>query len=437
MKRIIILCLLLALVVACVPTPDKEPIVSHADVDPETLVSATPSVETAEAVEFPARWDDEIKTDVWTVPIRAEVVTTGQTTFPVRTAERKTFTANDAERIAGVFFSSVSGMREGKSHSSEELAEALQNAVDTGRNVYAENLRKILLNGDFAENFTPVTALSFSAVPVDCCVRTENGVGYIYVRETCLELNDAEDGMIWAPEPWDDEGPYTDSEPLIPNPKITKDAAIDEAARFLTDAGITGFAAVNAKEAVYFDSFYTKSLSDGWYLELVRAFEYMPLSADQMNGGPLQVEWDEVARPWYREVIHIYVSDRGVQHVRWSNPLEVTAIKTENVGLLPFDEATTTIKRIITYGLPRLEGAGRFGYSMEITGLYLSVALQPVKDDPDHAYLIPAWYVRVDVHDLDLRTNVPFPEVIDIAFYGFSALDGSYIRPVLAKGALE
>lgn len=437
MKRILLLLLSLCTLAACQPTPETEPIVSHADVDPEALLSEASAAFAAEQIAFPARWDDEIKTEIWAVPIHADVVTSGQKTFPVRVVERKAFTASDAERIANVFFPSVSGVREGMSRSSAELAEALQNAIDTGRDVYAENLRKKLLNGDYTEDFTPVMALSFSDVPFDCCIRTENGVGYIYVRETYLELNGAEGGTVWAPGPWDDEGPYVDSEPLIPNPAITKDAAIDEAMRFLHDAGITGFTAEDAKEAVYFDNFYTKSLSDGWYLELVRTYEYRPLRVDQSSSGPMQFEWDEVSQPWYREVVHIYVSDRGVQYLCWRDPLEVTDIKTENVGLLPFDEATTAIKRIFTYGLPRLDGPGRFGYSMEITGLYLSVALQPVKDDPEHAYLIPAWYIRVDIHDINLKTDVPYPEVIDTAFYGFSALDGSYIRPMLPIGAFE
>ena len=431
MKRIMPLLFALLLAAACVPTPDVEPIVSHAEVDTETQLNNTPQSAPTERITFPPYWTDEIRTEIWTVPIRADVITSGQQTYPVRTVARCPFTAEETARLGNRFFAKVSGMREGFRHSASEYGVALQNAVDLGRSAIAENLQKEMTAGGLAGDFTPVASLSLASVPADYSVETDRGVGSLSVRDDTLLLQDAVDGTLLFREYLEEEGPYEGAKPRTIHPGISQSDAIETAQRFLEDAEIPGFSAVEAREALYFDDFYSQTISEGYLVELVRVYEYVPLSAErtQTPGGPMQFERQDVSAPWYSESIRLYVSDQGVQMMRWNNPLEVTELRTENVGLMPFRDAVTAIKRTFTYGLPQPEGAGRFGYAMEITKLYLSCALVPKKDDPDHAYLLPAWYIRVDVHDVDLRTNIPMLEVVDTAYYGFSALDGSYIGP--------
>lgn len=429
MKRLIYILLIFLVLFACVPTPSVEPIPNKSDSSVEQIIHDSTASTTL--VSFPSIWNDEIITKDWNIPIQADIVTSGQPSFPVRIVESYEFSPVDVNCLCNLFFTNVTGVRSGFSHSASEYNIAIQNAIELNRSEYANILMEEMStidvnNSEFSDDFS----IDIDVLPQSLSIQEDNRIGSIYATKTSILLQDAVDGVLHYKELVEAEGSYDGDFPRKVKPSVSLETANDIALTFLKEANISGFSLADSIEARYFDTFYSKELSMGWLLIFAKAYEYYPLNVSELDSserGPLQFETIPFSKPWDNERIMIYVSQEGIQSFRWDYPTKVVEVINQSVCLLPVEKVEPIIKRVISYGLPTIKGVGRFRYAMKITKLILSVSLQTVKDDVTKAYTMPTWVCCIEVYDLDPNTNQIIEPSVDRLYYGFNAIDGSYL----------
>ncbi len=435
--------ILMLLTAACQPTPEVEPVPNKGDAVAETVIHETKDNRTAEndgeALLQADMWVDEIKTQDWTVPIRAEVITSGQETFPVRVVQEKMFSAAEAERLANLFFPDVSAVMEGNRYTVSEYEQSIRNRTEQGRldsaKQYAEELQseEVRQNAYRQASMITLDTILPDALPQQIRVQAKEKNGTVWASSRSIELQEAAFGNIYWKELVEEEGVYDGDTPRAVCPGISSEAAIQAAEAFLKQADIEGFSPVSFREVLFRDMFYSEDISIGWSIEFVKAYEYYPFNTALGNSGPLFCSMRPESKPWENEMITFYVSEQGkVQLFRWENPTEVLSVANENVRLMPLNEAETIMKRLIAYGLPVKQiyqgNPIPFSYTLKVTKLYLSVSLQSVKDDISKAYVMPTWICCVEVFDLDMETGRIREPSVDSCYYGFNAIDGTYVE---------
>ena len=138
-RRAILAVLLGALLLACQPTPETEFIVNRGDNLAEKRIEETPAPtgsgtdQPLPTFAVPERWTDVIETKVTTIPIDAEIVTSGQTVFPVRTVERTAIQEDMMLSLWRAFFPDAVAWHSGLSfYTRKDYENALKSAVDHG-----------------------------------------------------------------------------------------------------------------------------------------------------------------------------------------------------------------------------------------------------------------------------------------------------------------
>ena len=127
----------MAIGLACQPTPETEFIVNRGDNLAEKRIEETPAPtgsgtdQPLPTFAVPERWTDVIETKVTTIPIDAEIVTSGQTVFPVRTVERTAIQEDMMLSLWRAFFPDAVAWHSGLSfYTRKDYENALKSAVD-------------------------------------------------------------------------------------------------------------------------------------------------------------------------------------------------------------------------------------------------------------------------------------------------------------------
>ena len=431
----VLLAALLLAVVGCQPTPKVEPIPNKGDAKAEQVINSATAPETTKApFVIPDHWTDVIETKDWTVPIDAEIITSGQTSYPIRTAKRREFTPEDVVRVASSFFQKMIGFREGNKRTADEYNKAMASTAERGLD---EQTSWIFARSKGAGDlpYTHVDHLTATDIPsmesVVMTILTENGNGSIYGEKKHIAVATALEYTIIDKTTVESDGSFDGEGPVSCNPKISKEQAESIAQSFLEEAGFGDFCnMVKAKESRYFDFLSYEEISVGWQLQMMRSYEYLPLNLSDLDSsqrGPIRFSGEDYSPAWAEEYFNVYVSEAGVvEQVEWHYPCLEGEVVNEDVELMPVEELETVIKRMVSYGLPSLAstGAARFGYRLAVTHLILTTTLQPVKDDPNTAYRMPTWICRVALFNLPYND----PEDPNAAlYYGFNAIDGTHI----------
>lgn len=460
-KRICLaLAILCLLAFGCQPTPDVEIVVNKGDhvaedVINETKAPAQPTpqgsadVEDAETSEpfengtgtftTPERWTDEIKTKYITVKIDAEILTSGQTVFPVRTVKRTGFTKEMIQPIVDAMFPDAIAYREGTDLSQEDYDEAIRRAVELGKTKRARELNwekqreAKITDAEFIET----DRIECTDEPFQITMLTAEGqkmsayanlIGGLYLdrRNTGIVYNKemVEDGALFYGDTEDGEEP---EEAGTVVPSITLEEAQQRAEAFLRDVNIEGFVLCKQEEACYFDRKGGAVWSTGWSLHYVRNYEYFPLDVKDYDGATSGfLSYADI--PTYNagmgnESIQIYVSDQGVESFLWAYPYVVQEVVNENVRLMPFDEMQEILKRSIAVGVAHLKE--RAGYELRVEQLILTLSVQRVRNNNELAYLMPTWVCMIGIYDNDLPGDDKCAGVIA---YGFNAIDGTRVK---------
>lgn len=438
---VILFAMVMLATTACLPTPEVEPIPNKADAVAESIINATPAITTDSSTgdiddEFilPNKWEDEIKTQDWTVPIQADVITSGQDTFPVRIVREKEFSISEVERLANLFFPNIIALMEGNRYTVSEYERSIQNRVNLNRLESAQRLAMEMQSDEVQQNtYREATVISVNTLPQTIRVQTGEKSGTVSVSSRSIELQEAADGAIHWKELVEEEGSFEGDTPKPVCPQISYEEAAQASDEFLKAAGIEGFSPITFREVRFFDLFFSEEISIGWSIEYAKSYEYYPFNTSLGGRGPLVFDTEPVSKPWDNEMITVYISEQGeVQYFRWDNPTEVAAVANDNVQLMPLEELEPVMKRMIAYGLPSASmyqgNPVPFGYAMKITKLYLSVTLQTVKDDVTKAYVMPTWICCVEVFDINMETNQIREPAVDYCYYGFNAIDGTYVN---------
>ncbi len=148
-----------------------------------------------------------------------------------------------------------------------------------------------------------------------------------------------------------------------------------------------------------------KPVSKGYYIKFARNID--GISGITSHGTYVSMYDDfDYSAPLYPEEIRIYVDETGnVQSFAWRYPLEIEKTVTKNANLLPFEEMKQRIRDMLTFinsydSLP-----------IKVTNIEMHMALVDVKDQPDEAMYIPAWYI--DYTETDEEGSIEYRLVLN------------------------
>ena len=411
MKRIIILCLSLALLLACVPTPEEEFVVNKGDGTFEELLLVTAAPQTNkiqnEALEetpapvseaFPESWEDLIETAAMNIPIHAEIRTNGHP-CPIRKVRRHTISKDEAQTIAAAMLPAVSGVWNSTAYSREEYEEALaalsaQGQAGAAKEIFDEMSDTSLPN----EQMESIAEIRIESN--DQTFRCENGQ---YATVSCwgdmLRIDAHRHAVAYSQELLEEDGFYPGCGPILLSPSISQEKAEEILYAFLERVGFEGYSVCEAEKAGCFGILNRTEYSQGWNFYLVHSDEYVPIDMQRHGLGSIfRYESSGVySAPWHPESMIAYVSENGVESFGWYDPTETVEIVNPDVQLMGFSELQKRIRNMLSAGLSWMADLkAPYGDHPIVKALVLTQTLVPVKDEPDAAYLMPTWVVVSD-----------------------------------------
>ncbi|MBQ6236550.1 MAG: hypothetical protein IJK54_11595 [Clostridia bacterium] len=435
MKRIVILCLSLALLLACVPTPEEEFIVNKGDNVTEQQIR---NEQTESAQVFPSRWDENETIDCGkiAVSIHADVVQRTDGVYPVyRTRRvivtqenaaplllkllgtpksrcRRESTKDDWQREFQAWIDDYNGSQEEARESGELTAEfeAISNAqYEEQAAWYTEQIK----NAPISNETEPVS--DFTSVPI-------NDLGAVYTMSdgSTAQISIGGDGVgsDYLDVTMGSESGWLCMETAYQNvvqwdpglkaawkePKMQREDAEQMLERELDRLGLSGFSIVNAEKANLMHdrgrngSDYA-SVAQGWGFVLRRLYGGYPSIRSEIKPSiSLNYESD----PAYTEVtiipdeeIRIMIDESGIRSFRYDAPKEVVGVESANVTLLPFDEVQTRMKNTLRAAL-----SGSWLEQMDVTEievyrLLLTCYTVHIRNSEEY-YEIPCWVVLFD-----------------------------------------
>lgn len=432
MKKITCLFLATLLLIACTacqPTPEEDAVVSRdSEIIKEKLgngtaipAEQTPAPEEAKAYKeqvdaymatVPDHWNDKIEAYV-DLTIDADIVFNSYGILPVYEISHTTFSSEQVTAMANVFFSDVTGIREGNQALPEEYAQAIASLNERGFAKYAVAMFEEMQQAPEGEYIETDTIPPLSGR--DYVVRFSDGsLGEISFRDNSLDFVTHFSGWVHLAESTAIDGSYDGEGPVIVEPPITQEQAEEVLDTFLQDMGLEGFTIEKASAARYFNFLYRQEINQGWRFSLMRTYGYTALNTADLSEGFFQYEDTEYSQSWEQEVLTVYISENGVEYFRWFYPVEITGIAAQNVELVDFEQIQENAKKLLTAGISWMESNFWKG---EMTKMVLTAFFQPVQDEPDKAYLMPVWAMLVDWYfDGDYMSTTGV---------GINALDGS------------
>ena len=416
MKRILSLLLLLCLA-ACVPTPDKEPIINRTD--------AYENIETV-TVDGPQNVFGDVneQTDIphidaeYTTPrgvpvsIHADVTIPAETNIPILRVQPCTFSKEQILEWIGILAPDAM------------LCEQPQDPFS--REYYADRIRE---EQEAIEQTTDPNELEYHRETLDYYVEAYNKakpeseidrdkpfdpdrIGKKNYITIILRKDGETVGSVAITKEADDDFPryvfeyapagsnnYTGDVDIC-DPKaelmpFSEAEAVETAYAFLERLGISKMQHTYSEIMFRYNDAATIAETPGAYrLFFTRTVNGMPRPHYWIKSWQLGYsESDKQAyRPvWTPEYIDILVDARGVQRFRWQNPVEIVETVSENVQVISLDEAR---KSFDTY-IDILRAAGDYvdgNAPIEITEIIFGYEFLPVKDSLDVFDLVPCWF---------------------------------------------
>ncbi|MDO4565579.1 MAG: DUF6034 family protein [Clostridia bacterium] len=447
-KAWMIILVTILLLTGCQPTPEEDVVINRGDTDVDAIIAASPlptsevsqsddpaliQVDEGQNPVFPTRYENKIENDSTYLIIDAEVITNGLTSYPVYEVKRKDWDAEQVTAIAGEIITDIVGVRDGTNYVKSDYPILLEKAAIWGNETMLTGLAQRMQEAEDVE-YKEANEL---------CI--EEGIGeqtYLKGDGTTAKLSLYDEILfIWRQGGTGASNAIASHDidvmegrtPVPITPELTQQEAETILADFLDRTGLEGYVVCFVEPARLRSSLTREVLSMGWEFEIVRTFDYYPISVsekDGANGGFLQPRDGEkpYAPPWYPEYMRLYIDAEGVAYFIWQAPVEVTGVVNENVKLADFDTVTKSAMNLFSAALAwyqrEYEGEGiGMAYNAKIEKIILTVTLQQAKDRQDIAYLLPTWIFLVDIYYIpELGGHFAYQEA-----YGFSAIDGSRV----------
>lgn len=456
MKRIIILCLSLSLLLACVPTPEQEFVVNKGDDVVEQKLNETPdpdSGSTAARQTFPDRWDEDpiVENDRLIVRANTEIHVREDGLYPVYRTRPTEITKEMVENIAIKFLDKPTASSEALL-TKEDWGRALQSYLDliakseewakAGKpdgwtdvedlnetpeeleartNWYMEQIRNA------PDSLSEQAVNDYSGLEMykeQSFTLASGGVAWIQfgndaymIAKGCkthpiiYDYADYQLDLQWK------EGNYRhwiDTD-------LSREQAEEMALSELERLGYTGYAVSDASLATYLD--YASSsplgIAGGWSLILKRSYGgYPQITGNVYASRSLYYgSGDEffMNAEIQTERFILFVSEDGIQFLEYQGPKEIAGLVNANVELLPFDEIQMRIKNALSVCFPYDKWATNPAVDprpaeAEIFDMYLSTFTIREKNSSDY-YEMPCWIVNFDILSYVSNPNCTWDEI--------------------------
>ena len=437
----IILAAMLLTLCGCQATPEKSIVVNKNDNKLDETIKATPAP-TMQQFTDTVRWEEDYKIPNLDCAINAEIVVPETNVYPVYKVKKHLFDAASVDKLVKYLTKEATGVRQ-TSLTKEELTAQL---IAAKRGVYMEddnggrwepyegqaeeiaNLEEQIKNAA-EESFEPITD-QITPIPFELTYAMPSGSRlHVDAGESSIYITADKFGVTQG-ESWLKDGGAIPGEPpgtTIEGVKISKEDAFNKLKTLLTDLGISHYGMTEAEEVRVVFTYTSEIVSKGWWLTLTRNDgDRIPvdLYATQ-SGGFLDFRSDEYIERWRQDMISVYFDEKGVRSFRWDDPVEVTEMLNENVALLPFDDVKDRIKSMIKFAYSKSVKNGWVSgeSTMSVDKIVLTNVLIPLKDDPQHQLMIPAWMVYNTYYVDDNGRIVDESKSI----FAVNAIDGSSI----------
>ncbi len=409
MKRLLIICMTLAMLLACVPTPEEEFVVNKGDGQLEELIGqATPaqSYDSAQTLRtvlgIPETVEETFETQVYGgtlyVSVEANVTAPEVSAVPVFSATIGWGAMKDLKEIVHALLGDeiyrvnsaratvisseheiarynawLADLNAGKPHtdlSAKQEREWLEQNLSAALhylNLYRDRAYEpVLWDGSFEPYEGDYGDVNLYSEPYLMQIHpSDSTILYVAFRD----LNHVQAGPDACRAPEEQDAPAI--------------AAAQTFLSALSDAPLEVFA-LNSTGGITAISI--APVYDG--------VPCLPLRYDNGDDtGYDAVNGDSFARNMRQEVINLSVQDGAVTYLEWENPLYITGVENENVVLMPFDEIMELFRSHIraTYYLNYDEKTGEGAYAkLHITSIRLSYMRVDKKDSDDY-YLLPVW----------------------------------------------
>lgn len=469
MKKIGII-LILLLLTACQPTPVVEPIVNRGDNRAEQQIFSTanpsqsgpPRTVLDTLGEVPARWEEDLSLPHAPFEVDAEILLQGEREASVYYVDFLPVTGEVGKRLYDALDVKITAYATSMQYSQEEITEAIANAArgyekrnadgtveyvswpeqQEGLAYWHSELKTALPQ---RELYTPATELPFGQGHDDRMdfqfIQEDGGKGYCMVvvtRENPIQrryILQLEEG-IYQLQHWDLTELWDDEQEVVISPVITEAQAISAAEAFVASLGEEGFCCSYVEKARTDSDILSAITSEGYEVTFVRTGAYYPYSFQMAEDGrPFLVEDDpsEYAEIHKPEILQIYVTEKGVRGVFWTNPMAFGDLVSKSAELLPFSEILKRAKAIIHYSNVYTDDFyGKQGIvspvGARIVRVILTALPQKLKDS-DRFVLMPVWVFEMQsasvsaAGKLDPGTHDPYHTNDFI----LNAIDGSRV----------
>lgn len=432
---------------ACQPTPEKPVVAQRDEVEKKVQETAAP----VKKYEAPETWTDtvDMKGSSIEVEIEATVSVPDVESYPIYNVERAVLSQEMIDSLMDEFIHGRNvftiNYQKTKSELEEELIEAKRGqliddeyVVTEDSEAWVEELQKMIEEAPETVDRSEQYVTDFSL--------KEDGSGF----GGNVELGDHDYGNVnvsaegfsftngWYPAP---ESQLLDQfgKGVEGDLKISEDQAVHAAQDLMNKFGIDYMVPAHIEKALFYPMTSlnpnvgeVEAESKGYFIEFVQSIDGVDTALFEHQGYYSNEEFTYSA-PWSPESLKIYVDeDANVQHFEWRGPLTLTEIVSENASLMDFEDMKEKIRNQMFYSCSFYDGNDM---SVTVERIELKMTLTSVKDHPDEAMYVPAWYIHY-VRHLPVNYTDDFgnhvAEVADNAYIVLNAIDGGSICPYSA-----
>lgn len=458
---------LLVVLIACQPTPENEVVVNKRDGVYEQKIdiakreekqgtgskteaeqageSSEPAPTEAPAYEFESHWVDTVSLKSFDVDIDVDVEAPAIAVFPVYRVKSGLFTTNDVrfQSICKTLMGDVSAARSGGAtlQDLEEQLEQLQLGEydpetqswhpydqDTYE-ALAKDIMKEMETAPDEDDFASAFNIQADIMPLKLTYKATDGTLWeLDYQENALNIT-RNVRCIEQPERWVVAGDAISGEPkgtTLQNVSCTEEEARQYVKDFFesADIGEMGISKMEKGRAVDMDTL--EIVKEGWVVECARIGGNCAAVNYKWNvsgsHGTLRFEDESYSAGLKAESILLFVDDKGIATITWSNPLDVVRTEVESIEILPFEQIQELIKQAIFNGLSWLgnrDSGKSMGSYYHVTRVALSYCFAPVMDSSEEYYFTPTWFVF-------LRNNWDQASIVDFVI-AINAVDGTRI----------
>ena len=401
-------CLLAAaLLAACQPTPEVEPVVNKGDGTLEVRLMETPvPEEAAQAADVPDEWRETLEIGDSRVVFDAAVECPVDV-FPVFEAEEAAPAVEAVNDVIARLAPDAERVRPAGS-SASELREQLEAAIrgwwyadGSGEGHYgpyegqeeediARLQEQLASAGDESAPFAP-----FESLPVRSTVLCADGRSitvYASANNWSLNIDPGQSAVMQGESLVASGGAMGDEPPgtQIGAVAITAEQAVERAREMLETIGFSGMQVASVEKARMVNAVTETVLANGYQIILCRGDGgYAPFDPLLLGHSGLQIyEQSAYRKDWRPERMQMFVDERGVRYVEQVYPLHVLRTVNENAALLPFARVQELLRNRFRHEFRWTEVSGG---TVTVKRVALVGALVRVKNDLERAYIVPTW----------------------------------------------